>query len=441
DIDEDLFVRVLTTQQWDQGDPLAPDPFDVTLRIHDIRAEGPFLGGGENLQIITESPLPDGTYNVTYPTAANPNVQLEAIRGTTPYTWSEVGTGLSGTGLSLSSAGIVSGTPAVAPEINFTARVTDSSAPAQTDDKYFRINIFGIGIDPRTLPPGTRTQSYGPETLTGMGDTSPYYWDLASGGLPAGLTFNPALPTVPDVASIQIQGTPTVDGTYAFSLMIKDTFAATDEYVYPFTITIGEYGLTILDKPLPPAIQGVDYVLNEVVGPPPQRRLVTLKAINVQGTATWVKSAGDLPPGLDIDDSTGDPASAAIVGTIIPIFDAQQINQAYSIYNFTARITDSLPDTNTRNFELKVLSRRTRILEAPPQTVEQQSDGKLRFVVSAEGGAPSDEARTGVDISKTPYYTYKYRVVPVAGTNSPPIQAFPNPPGPDDPDGPPAWPD
>ena len=90
------------------------------------------VAGGAPVTITTASPLPTGDQGVSYSTA------LAASGGVEPYTWSV----LSGTlpaGLSLSSGGVISGTPSGSGLSSFTIRVTDSASG--TNDKPFDLTI------------------------------------------------------------------------------------------------------------------------------------------------------------------------------------------------------------------------------------------------------------------------------------------------------------
>ncbi len=73
---------------------------------------------------ITTSTLPNGTAGTAY------SQTLSATGGVPPYTWSYSGT--LPTGLGVTSAGSVTGTPTTAGTYSFTARVTDSKATAAT---------------------------------------------------------------------------------------------------------------------------------------------------------------------------------------------------------------------------------------------------------------------------------------------------------------------
>jgi len=84
--------------------------------------------------IITTESLPDGEVGTVY------SQQLTSTGGTGTVTWSDLNLNLDGTGLSLSAAGLVSGTPTTAGVINFTARAQDQAAVIT--DKNFAINVI-----------------------------------------------------------------------------------------------------------------------------------------------------------------------------------------------------------------------------------------------------------------------------------------------------------
>lgn len=79
---------------------------------------------------ITTTSLPNGAVGTTYPNASTPSgYQLTAAYGTAPYTWSIVGSGSLPAGLTLSSSGLISGTPTTAGTSTFTVQVQDSATP------------------------------------------------------------------------------------------------------------------------------------------------------------------------------------------------------------------------------------------------------------------------------------------------------------------------
>ena len=71
--------------------------------------------------VITSTTLPDATEFQAY------SQQLQASGGTTPYTWS-VSAGTLPAGITLSSQGLLSGTPSVSGAFSFTVQAVDSGA-------------------------------------------------------------------------------------------------------------------------------------------------------------------------------------------------------------------------------------------------------------------------------------------------------------------------
>ena len=167
---------------------------------------------GQALTITTTS-LPTGTVNVQYGGGA---VALAAKGGVPPYVWSLV-TGPLPPGLSLSSAGLILGTPSTGGAYPITVSVTDSSNV--TVSKQFTVQIAGPGggstpsiTTTSPLPAANVGQSYS-QTLSATGGTSPYTWSGGQ-GLPAGLTLG---------GTGAITGTPTTAGSYSFSVVATDS--------------------------------------------------------------------------------------------------------------------------------------------------------------------------------------------------------------------------
>lgn len=91
-----------------------------------------------NLAITTTSPLPAGTVGTVY------SVQFAASGGTSPYTWSVATGSTLPAGLTLSSAGLLSGTPTTAvSSASFGITVTDSEVPPVSVTQTFTLTISG----------------------------------------------------------------------------------------------------------------------------------------------------------------------------------------------------------------------------------------------------------------------------------------------------------
>ena len=86
-----------------------------------------------NIDILDES-IPDGFVGVPY------SYQLSACCGTAPYTWS-IWSGSLPAGLSLSSTGLISGTPTTAQYTLVYIRVTDSASPACTLTRAYFVYV------------------------------------------------------------------------------------------------------------------------------------------------------------------------------------------------------------------------------------------------------------------------------------------------------------
>ncbi|MHB8393447.1 MAG: G1 family glutamic endopeptidase [Candidatus Dormibacteria bacterium] len=94
-------------------DSTAPTPETATTALS--------LNISPTLAVATMS-LPGATVGVAY------SASLQASGGTPPYSWA-ITSGALPSGISLSSGGVISGTPSAAATSNFTVRATDSTAP------------------------------------------------------------------------------------------------------------------------------------------------------------------------------------------------------------------------------------------------------------------------------------------------------------------------
>jgi hypothetical protein len=89
---------------------------------------------------ITSNSLPAGQEGTAYSNT------LAASGGTAPYSWS-INSGALPAGVTLSSAGTISGTPTASGSFNFTVKVTDSTTPAaQTATQPLALSIVAVAF-------------------------------------------------------------------------------------------------------------------------------------------------------------------------------------------------------------------------------------------------------------------------------------------------------
>ncbi|PLP99496.1 autotransporter domain-containing protein [Cupriavidus pauculus] len=153
---------------------------------------------------------------------------VSASGGTGPYSFT-VTSGTLPAGLTLSTAGAISGTPTAGGTYNFTVTATDSTGgagPYVGSQAYsLTVGAATLTLTPSVLPAPTISTAYN-STFSASGGIAPYAFSLISGALPPGMTLNSATGT--------LAGTPTALGTYAFTVRATDSSTGTGA---PYTVT------------------------------------------------------------------------------------------------------------------------------------------------------------------------------------------------------------
>ena len=156
---------------------------------------------------LTTASLPVGTGGTPYSTT------VTAAGGATPYTFTE--SGALPAGLTMSSAGEISGVPTSAGTFPMTVTVTDAATQTAQRTYQLTINAPGIALAPATLPQGKVAVAYASTTLSASGGSAPYGFAVTAGALPAGLTLS---------AAGVISGTPTAAGPFNITVTATDRF-------------------------------------------------------------------------------------------------------------------------------------------------------------------------------------------------------------------------
>ena len=220
-------------------------PAGVTMAANGTISGTPTVTGTFSYTVtIKDSDGNTGTINCSLtvnPPPATSCVSITAIKGVaiTPVTM--VGSGGSGgpytfsatglpTGLTISTSGTISGTPSVSGTFPYTVTITDNGGRSGT----LSCSVT-VGDAPATSCvsiTATQGTAITPVTLVGTGGAGGPYTFSAT-GLPAGMTMS---------TSGTISGTPTVSGTFSYTVTVKDKNgnAGTSNC----TVTVGPSGAT-----------------------------------------------------------------------------------------------------------------------------------------------------------------------------------------------------
>ena len=263
---------------------------------------------------ITLSPtlLPSGMVGTAYYLALN------ASGGTAPYIYAKTA-GTRPPGVSLTSGGLLSGTPTTAGTFNFTVTATD--AHGCTGNQAYSIMINSapcptIMLSPTILPGGTVGTGYS-QAITASGGTAPYTFAKTAGTHPPGVSLSSAG---------LLSGTPTTAGPFSFTVTATDAHGCKGSQVYSITVNNANCPtITLSPTILPNGTVGTGYYL----------------ALNASGgTApyTYAKTAGTHPPGVSVSSGgllSGTPTAA---GT----------------FNFTVTATDAHSCTGSQNYTMTI---------------------------------------------------------------------------------------
>jgi hypothetical protein len=267
---------------------------------------------GRRITITSTSPLPNGAVGKSY------SQQLNAAFGVTPYFW-DVSSGALPAGFTLTSTGILFGTPTAPGTFTFKARVFDATEQSAEAD-------FSLTISPQLsitttspLPAGNQNVAYTPITFAVTGGLAPYTWTVASGALPAGLSLS---------TQGVLSGTPTGAGASTFVVQVADTNgSATQTVTASFSLTVNSAIVITTASPLPGAITGQSYSR-------------TFAATGGTPPFTWALAGGTLPAGWTLTAAGVLSGSATVAGT----------------YNFVVKAADGVGGAGTKDFAVTVAS-------------------------------------------------------------------------------------
>ncbi len=264
------------------GSPSSSGPFSFTAQVTDSNGNTAANTATANctatvtpppvVNCATTGPATTGEVGALFTTPA-----LSGTGGTTPYTFSLVGSPLPGGISSInSSTGVVSGTPTSTGSFNVSMK--DAKNVTASNSCPYTV-IAAPTVTCAAVTSGEVGAAFNAPSLTVTGGTAPYVFAIASGSLPAGLTLN--------TATGAITGTPTAAGT--FSLKVTDADGVVVTVSCPYTI---------VSAPVLSCSAFSGEVSQPITSAPPT---VT------GGTApfTYSVASGSIPAGLSLNTSTG----------------------------------------------------------------------------------------------------------------------------------------
>jgi hypothetical protein len=256
---------------------------------------------------------PQGTVDAAY------SIQLQGRAGCTPYEY-RILNGALPSGLSLSSTGVISGTPRTAGASTFWVELKDVGCPP---DFGVAEREFSISVQPRVLVT-TESAASGtigvPYTLnltavmksgpdSNAPPSSPLAWSVVAGTMPPGITL--------DASTGALSGAPTTEGSYGFTVKAalvdgrSDTKALNVAIRQPLAIAAAK---PLASTPIPTLWE---------VGVPFSAKLTPSGG---SGTYTYTLASGSLPTGLALaaDGSlVGTPRAAGVFRAVIRLSDTE----------------------------------------------------------------------------------------------------------------------
>jgi large repetitive protein len=248
------------------------------------------------------------------------NQTITAIGGNGSYSFS-VTAGALPAGLTLSTSGVLSGTPTAAGTFNFTITATDTSATPLTGARPYSVTIAAptIAVTPASLvavvnpSPGNSYTA----ALSAAGGIGPYSFAVTAGTVPPGLTVS---------NTGVFAGTPTAGGSFTFTVTATDAGGFTGSRVY--TVPVNAPSLALTPTTLPNGTGGTPY--SQTIG------------VIGGGTApfTFSLTAGALPPGLTLSNSgtlSGTPSAPGSFNFTVTALDSStgtgpySVSQAYTV--------------------------------------------------------------------------------------------------------------
>jgi large repetitive protein len=279
------------------SNPVSGGTFNTNIALTDLntqeRVTVNFTLGINAYAITTAALLPRGTVNASYNLGAGVTFSTSGCGGS--CTWSIV-SGSVPSGLQLSSAGVLSGTPNGTTNASFTLQVSGSNGNVS---KVFSLQVMASTPQPLSI---TTSSPLGDTTignsvsngLFAQGGTPAYTWSLVSGSLPLGVSLvgpSETLSSTLNPGIAYLAGRPQQPGTFNFTLRVTDGVGAHVDQA--FTWHVSELSFQYSNLPLSSGTLTYNVQYHQAL-------------LVIGGTAHYSWSSLDpMPPGLTLDPATG----------------------------------------------------------------------------------------------------------------------------------------
>ncbi len=302
----------------------------------------------------TGSTLTAGTVGTAYTNS------VTASGGVAPYSY--VASGSLPPGISVGADGSLSGTPTADGTYNFSIEATDSDSTPVSGNASYTL-VIAPAPTTLTLSPAAGSLTHGTvgtgytTGITAAGGTGPYSY-VASGSVPTGMTL---------AADGTLSGTPTVAGSYSFTVTATDSAspANSGDAAYTLVIDAASTGSFTFS----PASGS-----HLTTGMPGEAYNASVTATGGTGALVYSLDHGDLPDGVVLNISTG-----ALTGPVDAGADVKD-------YTFTIGVRDGNGATGSANYTITVKTRAVTAADKKITVAPGSSPANVDLTAGATGG-------------------------------------------------------